>query len=272
MNRKPAVASISIILAIAIAAPLIAPYDPAAQLDIAGLRNAAPSAAHWLGTDSYSRDVLSRAMHGARTSLLIAVVATCVATILGSVWGGIAAGLGGRLGAAMMLLVDVVRSVPRLLLFLAVVALLGALSPWILAVLLGIAAWPSMSRLTYSLVNDAESKPFVEAARSSGASNARVFAKHVVPHLTGPLLASGTLLIADVLALESGLSFIGLGIRPPRASWGNMVQDALPYLSSAWWTAAVPCVLLVVTVLSASSIADHLQKSTRRDETGVPAL
>ncbi|MGV3710709.1 MAG: ABC transporter permease [Gemmatimonas sp.] len=261
----------SVVIA-AIAAPLIAPYDPAAQLDIAGLRNASPSAAHWLGTDAYSRDVLSRALHGARTSLLIATVATLLATVLGSVWGAIAAGVGGRTASAMMMVVDVVRSVPRLLLFLAVVALLGTLAPWVLAVLLGIAAWPSMSRLAFALISDTESRPFVEAARSSGASPVRVFTRHVLPHLSGPLVASGTLLIADVLALESGLSFIGLGVRPPRASWGNMVQDALPYLGSAWWTAAVPCVLLLVTVLSATALADHLQKSGDRDETRVPAL
>lgn len=268
--RRIAQVALAIIVLAALLAPLIAPYDPAAQLDIAGLRNATPSIAHILGTDAYSRDILSRVLFGARASLLVAFLATLVAILLGSIWGGIAATIRGRVGSVMMLLVDVVRSVPRMLLFLAVVALMGALTPALLALLLGVVAWPATSRLVFALVNDAESKPFVEAARSTGATNTRVFVHHVMPHLTGPLAASGALLLADVLALEAGLSFIGLGVRPPRASWGTMVQDALPYLGSAWWTAAIPCVCLVVTVLSASAIADQLQKSVSRSETSVP--
>lgn len=268
--RRIAAVLLSVVVVAAFLAPVLAPYDPAAQLDITGLRNATPSVSHWLGTDAYSRDVLSRVLFGARTSLLIASLATLVATLLGAAWGGIAATVGRRVGTLMMLAVDVMRSVPRMLLFLVVVALLGALTPALLAILLGTAAWPATSRLVFALVNDTESRPFVEAARSSGATNARVFIRHVVPHLLGPLTASGALLLADILALESGLSFIGLGIRPPGASWGSMVQDALPYLGSAWWTAAVPCVCLVVTVLSAAALADHLQKKGGRTETPVP--
>ena len=254
----------------ALLAPFVAPYDPAHQLDIVGLKNQGPSVAHWLGTDAYSRDILSRVLYGARTSLMVATLATLVATLLGCVWGGVAATASGRTGHMLMLVVDVVRSIPRLLLFLVAVALAGVLTPPVLAILLGAAAWPATSRLVYALVRDTESRSFVEAARSSGASSARVLAVHVAPHLAGPLVASGALLLADILALESGLSFLGLGVRPPGASWGNMVQDALPYLGSAWWTVAVPCACLVVTVLSAASIADHLQKKGMPGETAVP--
>ncbi|MEP6834109.1 MAG: ABC transporter permease [Gemmatimonas sp.] len=259
-----------LVVVAALLAPLVAPFDPAAQLDIVGLRNAKPSVAHLLGTDAYSRDILSRVLFGARTSLLVAFLATMIATLLGCVWGGIAASAHGFVSNVMMLLVDVARSVPRMLLFLVVVALMGALTPSPLAILLGAAAWPATSRMVFALVRDAESRAFVEAARSSGATRTRVFARHVLPHLLGPLTASGALLLADVLALESGLSFIGLGVRPPGASWGTMVQDALPYLGSAWWTAAVPCMCLVVTVLSAAALADQLQEKGTRSETAVP--
>lgn len=254
----------------ALFAPVIAPFDPAAQLDIVALKNQTPSLHNLLGTDAYSRDILSRVLFGARTSLMVALLATLLATVLGALWGGGAAIGGRRIGAFMMLTVDVVRSVPRMLLFLVAVALAGALTPLLLAVLLGVAAWPATSRMVFALVRDTESRSFVEAARSSGASSARVFIHHVAPHLIGPLAASGALLLADVLALESGLSFLGLGVRPPGASWGSMVQDALPYLGSAWWTVAVPCVCLVVTVLSAATIADQLQKKVLRRETLVP--
>ena len=269
-RQRVALVVLGLVVIAAMLAPMIAPYDPAAQLDIVALRNAKPSLTHLLGTDAYSRDILSRVLFGARTSLVVAFLATIVATVLGSIWGGIAASVQGSAGTVMMLVVDVVRSVPRLLLFLAIVALMGALTPTLLAMVLGAAAWPATSRLVFALVRDAESRPFVEAARSTGATRGRVFMRHVVPHLVGPLTASGALLLADVLALESGLSFIGLGVRPPGASWGTMVQDALPYLGSAWWTAAVPCVCLVVTVLSAAAVADHVRNRGIRAETPLP--
>lgn len=268
--RKPAIGILTFVALAALLAPFIAPFDPARQLDIEHLKNQGPSLAHWFGTDAYSRDILSRALFGARTSLMVATIATAVATLLGMLWGGVAATTTARVGDFMMLCVDVMRSVPRLLLFLVAVALAGALTPAVLAILLGAAAWPATSRMIYALVRDTEARSFVEAARSSGASSARVFALHITPHLTGPLAASGALLLADILALESGLSFLGLGVRQPGASWGSMVQDALPYLGSAWWTAAVPCVCLVVTVLSAAALADHLQKKGLRSETPVP--
>ncbi len=260
--RKLAVIALTLVLTAALLAPWIAPFDPARPLDIVGLKNSAPSLAHLFGTDSYSRDILSRVMFGARTSLTVAFLATILAITFGCVWGGLAAMLQRNTGRAMMLVVDTVRSVPRMLLFLVAVVLLGTLSPPMLAVLLGASAWPATSRLIYTLVRDMTSREFVEAAHSVGASNWRVFTHHLAPHLLGPIVASGALLLADCLAVESGLSFLGLGVRPPQPSWGNMVQDALPYLGSAWWVAAVPCTCLLVTVLAAANIADdtHVRK------------
>lgn len=249
----------------ALLAPWIAPFDPAAQLDIVALKNAAPSTAHLLGTDPYSRDILSRALFGARTSLAVATIATTIAVVIGSLWGAGAASLSGRMGDVMMSTVDVLRSVPRILLFLGAVVLFGALSRLGLAIVLGLSAWTGIARLVYILVREQRVRPYIEAAHSLGVSSSRVLGRHIVPQLISPLGASGVLLLADMLALESGLSFIGIGIRPPSPSWGNMVQDALPYLRSAWWLAAVPCALLVTTVLCAASLADHLAENRSHD-------
>jgi peptide/nickel transport system permease protein len=242
----------------AIFAPLIAPYDPAAQLDIVALKNSVPSLAHPLGTDAYSRDVMSRLVFGARTSIVIGAVATVVALVVGCLWGGIAALANGRAGEGLMLVVDVLRTVPRMLLFLVAVALFGALAPVPLALVLGGAGWPVVARLTYALVRETRGRDFIEAAEAIGAARGRILLRHIAPHISGAIVAAGTLLLADVLAAEAGLSFLGIGVRPPTASWGNMVQDALPSLASAWWLALIPSACLLATVLAVSALARGL--------------
>ena len=260
VNRSVQCAAIalSLVVVAAVCAPWLTPFDPGAQLDIVALKNGAPSWSHWLGTDPYSRDIASRALFGARTSLGVASLATIIATIIGVVWGAVAAVLHGRIGLAMMSTVDVLRSVPRLLFFFGALVVLGVFNSLGLSIVLGASAWAGTSRLVFVRVAELNTRPFVESARALGATPWRVLRQQVVPHLLGPLAASGILLFADMLALESGLSFLGVGVRPPTASWGNMVQDAVPYLRSAWWLAAVPCVLLMTTVLAAATIADHL--------------
>lgn len=248
----------------AVLAPWIAPYDPTSQLDIVQLKNAAPSMSHWLGTDPYSRDVLSRVVYGARTSLSVAAVATILSLALGCAWGTAAATTSDRVGDALMSVVDVIRSLPRILLYLGVAVVLGPLSTISLALVLGATAWTGVSRLAYVLVREIGARPFVEAARATGASPARLLQRHVLPQLVTPMAAAGALLLADLLAVEAGLSFIGLGVRPPAASWGGMLQDGLPFIRSAWWLTAVPSLLLVATVLSAAAIADRLEQRSDR--------
>ncbi|MEO7998608.1 MAG: hypothetical protein ABI852_14260, partial [Gemmatimonadaceae bacterium] len=162
MMRRLAMVVLAAVILAALFAPLVAPFDPALQLDIVTLQNQGPTLKHLLGTDAYSRDIFSRVLYGARTSLMVAFLATTVATMLGVVWGGLAATANTRVASVMMLLVDVVRSVPRMLLFLVAVALAGALTPPVLAILLGAAAWPATSRMVYALVRDTESRSFVE--------------------------------------------------------------------------------------------------------------
>ncbi len=252
---------LSLVAIAALCAPWLTPFDPGAQLDIVALKNSAPSWSHWLGTDSYSRDIASRALFGARTSLGIASLATIIAIMIGVAWGAIAAVFPGQLGRLMMSTVDVLRSVPRLLFFLGALVVMGVFSSVGLSLVLGASAWAGTSRLVFVLVAELNMRPFVESAHALGVTPWRVLRREVAPHLVAPLSASGILLFADMLALESGLSFLGIGVRPPTASWGNMVQDALPYLRSAWWLAAVPCVLLMTTVLAAATVADHLVSS-----------
>ncbi len=260
---RRAILILALIAAAALLAPWLAPYDPAAQLDIVRAKSLAPSLTHWLGTDPYSRDVFSRAMFGARTSLTVAAIATLLATIVGCAWGVCAASLRDDAGDVMMSVVDVVRSVPRVLVFLSVAVLLGPLGAVTLAIVLGATAWTGTSRLVYVLVREIRAKPFVEAARSIGVSRWHLLQRHIMPQLVSPLVAAGALLLADILAVEAGLSFIGLGVRPPGASWGSMLQDGLPYLRSAWWLTAVPASLLVATVVSAAGIADRMDAAAR---------
>ncbi len=245
-------------------APALAPYDPARQLDVVALQNRPPSAAHLLGTDPYARDVLSRLLHAARTSLGVAGLGALVATAVGGAWGAAAGAAGGAVDALLMRLVDVALGVPRVLLLLAVVALWGNVPPATLAVVLGLTAWPATSRLVRARVAQLRGEEFVAAARALGASPLRVLARHVPPHLAGTVAVAGTLLFAELLALEAGLSFLGLGVRPPDASWGSMVQDGTPYLLDAWWTAAFPTACVIASVLAATALGDALADRLRR--------
>lgn len=251
-----AVGILTVVALGAVAAPWLAPHDPAAQLDIVRLKSAPPSGAHPLGTDPFSRDMLSRALHGARTSLGIGLLGAALAAAIATLWGGIAGWLPDAPGDGMMALVDTIRAIPRKIVLLAALLFFPHPSALTLAILLGATSWTTTSRVVFVQVRLLGTREFITATRALGASPARVLARHVVPHLAGTIGAASALLVADMLAVEAGLSFLGLGVRPPDASWGSILQDGVPYLTSAWWVAATPCVLLVLTVLSVSRLAD----------------
>lgn len=248
---------------VAVLAPHLAPYDPAYQIDLVALKNEAPSAAHPFGTDPFSRDVLSRTLYAARTSLGVAALAAAVATALGVGVGGVAGALGGRTERALMRAVDAVLGVPRVLLLLAVVALWGHISSPALALVLGLTAWPATSRLVRARVASVRRAEFVEAARALGASPARVLLRHLPPHVAGTVGVAATLLFGELLALEAGLSFLGLGVRPPDASWGSIVQDGASNLADAPWTVAAPTACVILCVLAASVLGDYLGDRAR---------
>ncbi|HEY0777986.1 MAG TPA: ABC transporter permease subunit, partial [Gemmatirosa sp.] len=205
-STRVAAATLLGFAAVALLAPHLAPYDPARQFDLVALQNRAPSIAHPLGTDPFSRDVLSRTLYAGRTSLGVAALAAAVATALGVVVGGAAGALGGRTERLLMRAVDAVLGVPRVLLLLAVVALWAHVSSPSLALVLGLTAWPATSRLVRARVAAVRRAEFVEAARALGASPTRILLRHLPPHVVGTVGVAGTLLFGELLALEAGLS------------------------------------------------------------------
>jgi peptide/nickel transport system permease protein len=245
----------------AAAAPWLAPYDPTAQLDLATLQLAPPSTAHPLGTDLFSRDVLSRLLHGARISLSVAFFAVVVAISIGSAVG-LAAGYGGHaVDAAVMRLVDAGLAVPRVFLLLMVLTLWERSGPTTLVLVLGLTSWFPISRLARAEVLSARRRDYVVAARALGLPRWRILVRHVLPNVAPPLLVSAALGIGQIVLVEAGLSFLGVGIQPPTASWGNMIADGQAHLTSAPWLAAAPGLALVVTVLAFSLLADGLQNA-----------
>ena len=253
-----AAALLALLALAALAAPWLAPWDPARQFDLVALQNRPPSWAHPLGTDVYARDLLSRLLHAARTTLGVGVVAAAVATGCGALWGLATAALDGAPGRALLGLVDAARGVPRVLLLLAVVALWGAVPPLGVALLLGVTGWFGIARLVHAQVQALLGRDFAHAAAALGATRRRILARHVAPHLWPTLLVAGTLGLGDAIALEAALSFLGLGVRPPAASWGSMVQDGSGQLATAWWTVAAPAACIVATVLAAAVLGDRL--------------
>ena len=252
--------SVLLLLAlVALTASVIAPHDPDRQYDLVTMQNLPPSGRFLLGTDPAARDVLSRALHAARVSLGVGGVATLVAITLGAAWGALAGIIGPRGDALLMRLVDVALGVPRVLLLIVVVALWGNLAPPILAAVVGALSWFGTSRLVRAQVRAARERDFVLAATAIGASPSRVLLRHVAPHVLGTLAITASMLFGDVVALEAGLSFLGLGVRPPQASWGSMILDGTPAMLEAPWTAAVPIACVIVTVLAASALGDALR-------------
>jgi peptide/nickel transport system permease protein len=251
-------ALLALIVLSALAAPWIAPFDPTQQLDIVALKNAPPSPTHLLGTDPYSRDVLSRLLHGGRVSLAVSGLATVVAALLATLWGGLAASSGPRLGGLLMDVADALRAIPRKLLLLAIMLVVPHPSVPMLALLLGAGSWTALAQVVYTEARAVRAREFVHAAEALGVPPQRLLVRHVAPHLTRVVAAASATLLADVLAVEAGVSFLGLGVRPPTPSWGTILQDGVAYLGSAWWVALAPALMLVITVLAVARLADRL--------------
>src|SRR3982750_298867 len=227
--RKPssrvALMLLATIVLIGLLAPLIAPYDPAAQPDIVALKSLPPSLAHPFGTDPYSRDVLSRVIYGARLSLTIGILATIVSLTLGVVYGAVAGYLGGIVDAVMMRVLDALLSIPRLLLVLGVLVAWPHLSIGALILFLGLTGWFGLSRIVRGQVLALKHAEFVTAAQALGASRRRILARHLLPNIVSPVVVAATLGVAHVIVLEAGLSYLGIGVPQPLASWGNIIQD-----------------------------------------------
>ncbi len=244
---------------VAVFAPLIAPYSPAAQLDIIGLKNEPPSPTHLFGTDWYSRDVLSRVIFGTRISLSVAALAALLATTVGTAYGLVAGYVGGNVDRVMMHVLDALLSIPRVLLLIAVLTLWQPVPLPGLVLLLGLTGWYGVSRIVRSEVRSLRSRDYVVAARALGASNLRIILRHLLPNVVGPIIVGATLGVANVIVLEAGLSFLGVGAREPNASWGTIFFTGSSSPVDTWWVAVFPGLAIIVTVLAFNVLGDALR-------------
>lgn len=243
---------------VALLAPLLAPYDPIAQQDILRTSYLPPSRAHWLGTDLFGRDILSRILYGARISLSIGFVATALSVTLGTLLGAVAGYLGGRVDALLMRFTDMVLAFPRLVLLIMIVALFSPSIAVIVAVL-GLTQWPGTTRIVRGEVLSLREREFVQAARALGFGRARIILRHLVPNVLAPVIVTATLGIGNTIVFEAGLSFLGLGVQPPTPSWGSMVADGRQNLLGAWWVSTFPGLAVVLTVLAFNLVGDGLR-------------
>ncbi len=250
---------LAVVALAALLAPWLAPFDPTAQPDPVGLRLAAPSIAHPLGTDPFSRDVLSRMLHGARVSLGVAAGAMLLSVTLGTALGALAAMRGGWVDSLVSGVVDVLIAMPRLLVVIALVATFGTLSPWWLVALIGGSGWLTTARIVRAEMRDHLQREYVIAARALGAAPWRIVWRHLLPAAAPQMAVAAALALAAVIPLEAALSFVGLGIQPPLPSWGNVLLDGTDYLTSAWWLVLAPVGAVTLTVGSALVLADRLR-------------
>lgn len=244
---------------VALLAPLLAPFRPSLQIDILGMANQPPTWLHPMGTDLYSRDILSRMLYGARVSLGIGTLAMLVAVTIGGLVGAVAGLFGRGVDATLMRLVDIGLAVPRIFMVLVAIALWEQLSTLSLVLVLGLSGWFGTSRLVRAEVLVLRTTPFVDAARAIGASQWRVIFRHLLPNAAAPLIVSAALGIGHVILLEAALSYLGVGVQPPIASWGNMIADGRDQLTTAPWSTLFPGLAIALVVLSLNAVGDGLR-------------
>lgn len=246
---------------VALFAPFLAPYDPLTQPDIVGMKDLAPSLAHPFGTDPFSRDVLSRAMYGTRISLSVAALATLITVTVGTAYGAVAGYVGGALDTILMRIVDALLAIPRVLLLITVVALWHSLPLWLLVTVLGVTGWFGLSRLVRAQVLALRGQEYVVAAQSLGASGVRVLMRHILPNVLPTVIVAAALGVGQVIVLEAGLSYLGLGVQPPAASWGSIIQDGADQIGTLWWISLFPGLLIVITAIACNSLGDALRSA-----------
>lgn len=259
--RTPSGRTGAVLLLVIILLVLILPFflpDPAAQPCLP-CRAQPPTLLHPFGTDNLSRDVLSRVMWGGRVSLSVALLAVFLAMSLGALVGLVAGYLGGWIDTLLMRLVDGALAVPRLFLLLLVLAAWDRIPLAALILLLGVTGWFGTSRLVRGEVLRLREEAFVRAAEALGVHRRRIIFRHLLPNTVGPLLVAATLAVGDVILLEAGLSFLGVGIQPPRPSWGGMILDAKGALLTQPWTSVFPGLAIVLVVLGVNLFGDALR-------------
>lgn len=241
---------------LAILAPVLAPHDPLDQNILFRLKP--PSAEHWMGTDYYGRDVLSRLMYGARISLTIGLLAIGIALIIGSLIGLIAGYFGGRTDIIIMQIMDVLLAFPSLILGLVVVAMLGpSISNLVIAIAL--TAIPPFARIARAPTITVKEREFVEAGRALGYSDLRLMLGHILPNILPEILVMGSLWLATAIRVEASLAFIGLGVSPPTATWGGMIREGFENILDSFWLALFPSFAILLVVFALNLLGDGLR-------------
>jgi len=238
---------------------MLVSYGGSQQLDIVRLQNRPPSWAHPFGTDQYSRDLLTRVLLGARISLLIASLAVLLSMTIGTAYGLVAGYAGGAIDNIMMRVLDGLLSIPRVLLLIAILTLWNPVPLAGLIVLLGATGWFGVSRLVRAETLAARTLDYVDAARALGAEDARILWRHLLPNVISPVIVAATLSVGNVIVLEAGLSFLGVGAREPTPSWGSIFIDGVDFFAGNWWVVLFPGIAIVATVLAFNVLGDALR-------------
>ena len=249
-------AIIASVLVMALLAPVLAPYDPDA-IDVKSIL-IPPSSIHWMGTDGLGRDVFSRMLFGARISLLVGFVAVGIATLIGVVLGAISGYYRGWIDVVIMRMVDVMLSIPTFFLILAVIAFLTP-SIWNIMIVIGLTSWMGVTRLVRAEFLSLREREFVLASATLGARDYRLIFRHLLPNSLTPVIVSSVLGVASAVLVESGLSFLGLGVQPPQASWGNILTEGKEYIQFAWWLSFFPGMAILLTVLGYNLLGEGLR-------------
>lgn len=256
-------AILGVVITVGIAAPLVAPHSPT-QIDLAsalrpprGIGGA--NSSYLLGTDQLGRDVLSRIIYGARVSLMIAVSAVAMAALIGVALGVIAGYYGGRVDDVLMRLADIQLAFPAVILAIIVAATLGG-GMRNLVIVLGVIGWTTFARVARGSTLSERKKQYVEAAMTVGCSDVRIMFRHILPNLASPLLVVAAFTVAQMVLWEAGLSFLGLGVPPPQASWGSMLADGRSQLATAWWMATLPGIAIAITILGINLVGEWLRE------------
>lgn len=244
------------LVATAFAAPLLTPYEPLEMNPIDRLQP--PNVRHWLGTDVFGRDLLTRILFGARISLQTGLISVTIAILIGVPMGLVSGFYGGLVDRSMMRVVDLMLTFPGILLALVLIAILGPdLFNAMLAV--GISASPTFARVVRAEVLSSKEQAYVEAARAVGCTNARIMLRHVLPNTVAPIIVLGTLGVAGAIIAAAALSYLGLGARPPQPEWGALLSEGRNYLRVAWWMTTFPGLAIMIAVLSINLLGDGLR-------------
>lgn len=259
-NRKAflGIIFVCVIFSIAILAPFLAPYDPNLQLDVINKRLLPPSPRFPLGTDELSRDLLSRIIYGSRISISIGLLSAAIAIFLGTLVGLISGYMAGKTDVVLMRLVDILLGFPRFFLILLVIAFFKP-SIFIIVIVLSLVSWMEVSRLVRAQVLSLKEQEFVTAAKSMGIGAGRIIFAHILPNTVAPVIIAGALRVGSTILLEASLSFLGLGVQPPTASWGNIVNSGSLHLTDAWWISTFSGIAIIFTVVSFNLVGDGLR-------------